>query len=66
MAVLSQLGNKMEKDIIRENYELRLSLFQAQAQVLTLQNEKLEAMFQETKKEYEAYLNSKEQNEADK
>jgi hypothetical protein len=49
----------MEKDILRENYELRLSLFQAQAQILTLQNEKLEAAFKETKKEYEAYLESK-------
>jgi len=56
----------MQKDLIRENLELKLTLFQTQGQLLTLQNEKLEALFKGVKQELDNYLASKETYETDK
>lgn len=56
----------MQKDIIRENLELKPTLFQTQGQLLALQNEKLEALFKDTKQELDKHLASKEEYETDK
>lgn len=57
---------EMNFELKKENLELRLSLMQAQAQILSLQNEKLEGVFKATKEELDALLNEEANNEANK
>ena len=54
----------MDFELVKENLELKLSLYQAQAQILSLQGEKLDRLYAEAKQELDALISSKSQEPA--
>lgn len=59
-AWLSQPGNYMIAPTVEEFLKLKLELIRSQAQVLSLQNDKLEALFNETAAQLESIKAGKE------